>query len=233
MPSIYHSVQSLKKLAKQIKKTNAGNDAITHMESLNMAAQEAGYENFNHARKHLPKSEWVKIACHPLWHEAPYRNSVGHLTVEVTTTDPSVAKVLDRIIFTIPEFFIPSSLDGIPYEHFRIDSGYYHRVVSEGNRIESNRASRYVISFHLLNGRWQAGIFDYGTKLTREEMLSEIVEAVRVTITETIKQYMAGAEKKPKLISVEEYEQAVSLSGWNEQEHNAMFARKRAEKAKH
>lgn len=217
LPCNFDSISAVKKQARKLKKCT-DNVYFTHFECLNAAARMGGFENFNHANNHFSSQNrvalGVSVRCRFRWMDTVDRALAGHLQVDVTALPGFSESDLQRIVFVIPEFWTSSdSTDPASpeREHFRIDSGHFHRVTSNAHAVESERTRRYVLSFHLLNSRWQASIFDYGTNLSRVEMEIEIKRAVERQITETVRLYQEGKLDNSRVLSLEEHREMAAL----------------------
>lgn len=215
------SISDIKALARQLRKSRTDN-GVTHFELLNEAAKSAGFENYNHARRHFVSlsqtGPWVCVRCRFHWKEATYHNLVGHLQVDVTPLRGLSKQHLERIVFVIPEFWTIGDASSQDREQFRIDSAYFHRVTSMGHALESERVRRFVLSFHLLNSRWQASIFDYGRALSRSEMELTIERTLVDHINTTVELYQQGMLDESRVLPLDLYEEMSNLMAPTEQQ---------------
>lgn len=206
----FDSIAAIKKQAKKLKKSSDYTH-LTHFECLNAAARLGGFKSFNHAHNHFLSQPWVRVRCRFQWRNTTVRDLAGHLQVEVTALRGFSESDLQRIVFVIPEFWTSANSTTLAREHFRIDSAHFHRVTSNIHAVESERVRRYVLSFHLLNSRWQASIFDYDTKLSHAEMEYEIGRAVESQIIETVRLYQEGKLNSSRVLSLEEHKKMTTL----------------------
>lgn len=220
-PSPCSSIREIKALAKKIKKSST-NSGLPHFWYLNAAAERSGFENFNHAISHFksqPQADaWVNVRCRFRWKDSTHRDLAGHLQVEVTPLRGLSQQDLERIVFVIPEFWTGQDSTLLDREHFRVDSAYFHRVTDAEHAVYSQRVRRYVLSFHLLNSRWQASIFDYGTTLSHSEMELEIESALVAHINATVRSYQEGELEKTRVLSPDLHENMSELMSFSEQQ---------------
>lgn len=200
------SVGAIKKRAKQIRKTS---EALTHLECLNRAAVEAGFQNYNHAFNCGTLLEKIRIPdlvkCEIKWNafRPGFPERVADLLVAVKPSSLIPEDVLQRLVFFSPEFWVDAETGSFEREHFRIDSAYFNRVTDSEHLKESTKVRRNVLSFYLLKNRWRASIFDYGTKLSREEMEAEIKRTVTDHIVDTLERYLSGDLEPSRMMSQE------------------------------
>lgn len=226
-PRSCNSIAAIKSLAKKLKKSSE-NSELKHFDYLNAAARFEGFDNFNHARNHFqfeqPSGPWVRVRCRFRWRDTTFRDLAGHLQVDVTPLRGLSQQDLQRIVFVIPEFWTSTDSAAQEREHFRIDSAYFHRVTSPVHTVESERLRhKNVMSFHLVNCRWQASIFDYDTKLSHADMELEIEQALVDHITETVNLHQQGKLDSSRVLSLELYEEMIIMSGPTEQQ-SVLFA---------
>lgn len=227
LPRACNSIAAIKSLAQKLKKSSE-NIGLKHFDYLNAAARHEGFENFNHARKHFlfaqPSGPWVHVRCRFQWRDTTFRDLAGHLQVDVTPRRGLSQQDLQRIVFVIPEFWTTADPGAEGREHFRIDSAYFHRVTSPPHALYSERLpNRNVMSFHLIRGRWQASIFDYDTKLSRNEMAADIERAIVDHITQAVSLHQDGTLYSSRILSLELHEQMMDIAGPAEQ-RNVLFA---------
>lgn len=202
-----------------------------HMNRLNRAAQAAGFQCWNHARNVLapkaPSGLLVSVKCVFKWHEKRHPNfweRAGHLQVRVTPLAGFPETALQRIVFQMPEFWTEVSASGYPYEHFRIDSAYFHRVTDSGYLRDSQHTRRNVLSFHLLDSQWHATIFDYGTKLSQKEMEREIECALTAHIEKTVSEYQSNMLGGFRVLPKDLHEEMVSIMAPAARQYAASFS---------
>lgn len=154
------------------------------------------------------------VSCSFKWKtpEDAFPEHVGNLLVNVTPPQDLANETLQRLVFVIPEFWTDVLIGGKPFprEHFRIDSAYFHRVTSTEHAKVSTKATRNVLSFHLLRNCWCAAIFDYGSNLSQQQLQVQIEEAVTRHITSTIKCYLIGHLPSTRELPVALYKEMVS-----------------------
>jgi hypothetical protein len=221
------NLQDIKKHAKQLSKEQG----VKYMEGLNLAAEVAGFQNWNHAfnvfRVKEPSEALVGVKCSFKWYAERSRffwERVGHLQVQVTPMLGFSEEVLQRLVFEIPEFWIGSEAAGDRAEHFRIDSAYFHRVTSADYFRESQQTRRGVLSFHLVDSQWHATIFDYGTKLTQKEMEGEIQDALTAHIQKVARDHHTNALDDFRVLPEDLHEEMVVACGPAAREYAAAFS---------
>jgi hypothetical protein len=133
--------------------------------------------------------------------DAAFPEHVGNLLVKVSPPKGVPAELLQRLVFVIPEFWTDTGKSAT--EPFRIDSAYFHRVDQEPYLRTSNRTTRNVVSFHLIQSSWRAAVFDYGSGLETNEMGSRIATAITDHITQTIRCYLIGHLPRARILSPE------------------------------
>ncbi|RON69691.1 hypothetical protein [Pseudomonas fluorescens] len=208
------SLGAIKKHAKEIQRESEGH---TYLECLNLAAVKAGFQNYNHAFNHATLLAKVRLSdlvkCEIKWNEfrPAFPERVGDLFVTVTPSQLIPENVLQRLVFFCPEFWIDSETGSYEREHFRIDSAYFNRVTGIEYLKESTKVKRGVLSFHLLKNHWRASIFDYGTKLSRDEMAVQIKRAVIDQITDTLERYLSEDLEPARIISQENHAHMVDV----------------------
>jgi hypothetical protein len=204
------TVGALKKLATKFQDSDP---KLKHFECLNLAAREFGYENFNHASKRAkPPAKTTAsprvsdlVKCEIKWNafRPGFPERVADLLVAVKPSSLIPEDVLQRLVFFSPEFWVDAETGSFEREHFRIDSAYFNRVTDSEHLKESTKIRRNVLSFYLLKNRWRASIFDYGTKLSREEMEAEIKRTVTDHIVDTLERYLSGDLEPSRMMSQE------------------------------
>jgi len=201
-----------------------------HMDRLNQAAQDEGFQCWNHARNVFA----AKAASNPpvniefmfKWYDErrpAFWERVGHLQVRVTPVAGFPETSLQRIVFQMPEFWTEVSASGHSHEHFRIDSAYFHRVTNSGYHRDSQRVQRNVLSFHLLDSQWHATIFDYGTKLSQKEMEREIESALKAHFEKTISEYQCNMLGAFRVLPKDVHEEMASMMAPTSRQYAASF----------
>jgi hypothetical protein len=220
-------LQDIKKHAKQLSKERG----VKHMEGLNLAAEAAGFQNWNHAFNVLRVKEsqepLVSVKCSFKWYAERshyFWERVGRLQVQVTPMLGFSEEVLQRLVFEIPEFWIGSEAAGDRAEHFRIDSAYFHRVTSADYFRESPNTRRSVVSFHLVDSQWHATIFDYGTKLTQKEMEGQIQDALTAHIQKVARDHHNNALDDFGVLPNDLHEEMVVVCGPAARDYAAAFS---------
>ncbi|MDC7817491.1 MULTISPECIES: hypothetical protein [Pseudomonas] len=221
------NLQDIKKHARQLSKERG----VKYMEGLNLAAKAGGYQNWNHAfnvsRFKEPSEALVGVNCSFKWYAERSRyfwERVGRLQIRVTPLLGVSEEVLQRLVFEIPEFWIGSESAGDRNEHFRIDSAYFHRVTSAGYFRESQHKKRSVLSFHLVDSQWHATIFDYGTKLTQEEMEGEIRNALTAHIKKIVKDHHNSTLDDYRVLPEDIHEEMLVVCGPAARDYAASFS---------
>lgn len=222
-----NSIDAIKSLAKKLKK-NSTNPELKHFDYLNEAARRENFENFNHASNYFESQTrfdpWVQVRCRFLWRDTVDRDLTGHLQVDVTPLRGLSQQDLQRIVFVIPEFWTATDDKVHEREHFRIDSAYFHRVTAGAHAVYSERLPRRnVMSFHLVNCRWQASIFDYDTKLSQAEMELEIERHLVGHINDSVNLYQQEKLESSRILPLELSKTMIEDFGPTEQK-NALFA---------
>ncbi|MCH5532398.1 hypothetical protein L6205_25025 [Pseudomonas syringae pv. syringae] len=141
--------------------------------------------------------------------DVAFPEHIGNMLVTVTPPRELSVDFLQRLIFVIPEFWDDSG-SGLN-EMFRIDSAYFHRVTAEPHHRTSAKASRNVLSFHLLKSRWRAAIFDYGSGYKAEELEDRIRSAVTSHFTQTIRLYLIDHLPASRVLPEELFNEMMSF----------------------
>ncbi|OSR64773.1 hypothetical protein BV326_05593 [Pseudomonas syringae pv. actinidiae] len=223
-----NSIDAIKSIAKKLKK-GSKNPKLKHFDYLNKAAQLEAFDNFNHASNYFESQQvsdpWVRVRCRFLWRDTANRDLVGHLQVDVTPLRGLSQEDLQRIVFVLPEFWTVTDAVAHEHEHFRIDSAYFHRVTSAAHAVYSKRLpQKNVMSFHLVNCRWQASIFDYNTKLSQADMALEIERRLIGQFNDCVSLYQQDKLDSSKVLPLELYEEMIAAYGPTEQ-NSVLFAR--------
>ncbi|WP_186237683.1 hypothetical protein [Burkholderia gladioli] len=129
-----------------------------------------------------------------------FPEAAGDMLVKVDGGSFITPEDLDRIVFELPQFFADAQANTEP---FRIDSFYFHRVANGRSTVESTRVRRNVLSFRLIEGKWRAGIFDYGG-IDRGEMEKQIQVALESRIRNTIGAFRLGILPEARLLAPDE-----------------------------
>lgn len=124
---------------------------------------------------------------------------LGSVIFDVKPPAGLTVEQLHRLVFVIPEFIFDKG-----YEPYRIDSAHFQRIVYNGREVVSDRVTRNVLSFRLINGAWRASIFDYGSGLAAAKVVQQIVDGVEKTITAAIACYFARQLPDTRILSLEE-----------------------------
>ena len=143
--------------------------------------------------------------------DVAFPEHVGNMLVTVTPPDGLSVDLLQRLIFVIPEFWEDSGSGLGLMEVFRIDSAYFHRVTTEAHCKTSSKASRNVMSFHLLRSRWRAAIFDYGSGYTEMELEDRIRSAVMSHFTQTIRCYLIDHLPESRILPEKLFKEMMSF----------------------
>lgn len=215
------TLQDIKKHARQLSEERG----VKYMEGLNLAAKAGGYQNWNHAFNMF--RALVDVKCSFKWYAQRSRHfweRVGHLQIRVTPLFGISEEVLQRLVFEIPEFLIGSEVTGDQDEHFRIDSAYFHRVTNAGYFRESQHTKRNVLSFHLVDNQWHATVFDYGTKLTQEEMEGEIRNALTTHIKKIVRDHHSNTLDDYRVLPEDLHEEMVGICGPAARDYAASFS---------
>jgi len=136
---------------------------------------------------------------------------IGNMLVTVTPPDGLSVDLLQRLVFIIPEFWEDSGSGSGLRETFRIDSAYFHRVTTDAHYRTSTKASRNVMSFHLLKSRWRAAIFDYGSGHKEKELEERIRLAVTSHFTQTIRCYLIDHLPESRILPEELFNDMMSF----------------------
>lgn len=141
--------------------------------------------------------------------DVAFPEHIGNMLVTVTPPQELSVDFLQRLIFIIPEFWDDSG-SGL-MEMFRVDSAYFHRVTADAFHRTSAKASRNVLSFHLLKSRWRAAIFDYGSGYKAEELEDRIRSAVASHFTQTIRCYLIDHLPESRILPEELFNEMMSF----------------------
>lgn len=141
--------------------------------------------------------------------DVAFPEHIGNMLVTVTPPQELSVDFLQRLIFIIPEFWDDSG-SGL-MEMFRVDSAYFHRVTADAFHRTSAKASRNVLSFHLLKSRWRAAIFDYGSGYKAEELEDRIRSAVTSHFTQTIRCYLIDHLPESRILPEELFNEMMSF----------------------
>jgi predicted DNA-binding protein len=123
---------------------------------------------------------------------------LGSLLVEVTPPVGMDILSLHRLVFVAPEYWEGKN------EPYRIDSAYFHRVAAYGKEVPSDYTTRNVLSFRLIDGKWRAGIFNYGTPLNEDLIVQNIFQALEAHIRASIACHLIGQLPKSRYLTMEE-----------------------------
>jgi hypothetical protein len=141
--------------------------------------------------------------CIIKWNEPKpsFPELVGSMLLKVTPPKGMSEEELQRLVFTIPEFFTDTGKQ--EDEQFRIDSAYFNRVTHETCVKTSSRTNRNVLSFHLLKNCWHAGVFQYSSSVSFAEMEKEIKLAIEKHLRQTVLCYLIGQLPESRLLPAE------------------------------
>jgi len=156
-----------------------------------------------------------RVTCDFRWKkpDVAFPEHIGNMLVSVTPPKGVSVALLQRLVFVIPEFWEESNQ--LSLEPFRVDSAYFHRVTEEGYSRTSAKTSRNVMSFHLLNSRWRAAVFDYGSGYTVEELEGRIRAEVTSHFTQTILCYLIGHLPECRILPEKLYNEMMSVRDEN------------------
>ncbi len=159
-----------------------------------------------------------RITCDFRWKtpDVAFPEHIGNMLVSVTPPIGLSVELLQRLVFVIPEFW--EEINQGSQELFRIDSAYFHRVTEDGFFRVSTKTSRNVTSFHLINSRWRAAVFDYGSRYTVEELEAQIRAQITTRFTQTILCYLIGHLPESRILPQELYNEMMSLRDENDLE---------------
>ena len=124
---------------------------------------------------------------------------LGGVIFDVTPPAGLTVEHLHRLVFVIPEFVFEKA-----HEPFRIDSAHFQRVAYNKREVVSDKVSRNVLSFRLINGAWRASIFDYGSGLDPSDIEQQVADAVKKTIATTIACCMTHQLPDTRILSADE-----------------------------
>ncbi|MCQ3018896.1 hypothetical protein NLO83_25345 [Pseudomonas tremae] len=148
------------------------------------------------------------VSCQFKWKtvDRAFPEHVANVLVEVTPPEAISVEMLQRFVFVLPEFWRD---DG--YEHFRVDSAYFHRVTSTGYFKDSSKASRNVTSFHLINSSWRGAVYDYGSGFSKADIESQIREELTAHVTETLRCYLIGHLPDSRVLPEDLHQDMISV----------------------
>lgn len=148
------------------------------------------------------------VSCQFKWKtpDAAFPEHVANLLVEITPPREVREDLLQRFVFILPEFWTDTGI-----EHFRIDSAYFHRVTDDDHYKTSAKTSRNVTSFHLIQSRWRGAVFDYGSRLSKQDMEARIKDALTAHITQTMRCYLIGHLPDSRVLPEELHKEMLSI----------------------
>ncbi|MEO8118164.1 MAG: hypothetical protein ABI606_02425 [Rhodoferax sp.] len=140
----------------------------------------------------------------------PYFEFVGTVIAEIKVP-ASVQSVLPRLVFVLPEFWEFIGELARPVESFRIDNAHYLRVTPNRVNAQSSHTTRDVLSFRLIDNRWDGSLFVYRGTYPREVVEARVRDALTNHFRASVQLYMLGLLPPERLLTEAEYEKISSI----------------------